>query len=81
MEMKKTTYTAFDNRNFNALPLSRGWWGLRLGKLKNTFSTISSIYHPPPPPLLKCSELSYRFQKIRTYFKVYAKQVFFIKGV
>ena len=49
MEMKKTTYTAFDNRYFNALPLSRGWRGLRLRKL-NTFSTIWSIYHNPPPP-------------------------------
>ena len=49
MEMKKTTYTAFDNRYFNALPLSRGWRDLRLRKL-NTFSTISSIYHNPPHP-------------------------------
>ena len=49
MEMKKTTYTAFDNRYFNALPLSRGWRSLRLRKL-NTFSTISSIYHNPPTP-------------------------------
>lgn len=47
MEMKKTTYTAFDNRYFNALPLSRGWRGLRLRQL-NTFSKISSIYHNPP---------------------------------
>ena len=54
IEMKKTHYTAFDNRYFNALPLSRGWRGLRLRKL-NTLSTILSIYHshPPPPPPTK----------------------------
>ena len=46
MEMKKkTTYTAFDNRNFNALPLSRGWRGVRY-----IFNDLEHLSHPPPPP-------------------------------
>ena len=47
MEMKKTTYTAFDNRYFNALPLSRGWWGVRY--IFNDLEHLSQPPHPTPP--------------------------------